>query len=164
MGNLPGQLFGGAVVLMTPHSRGSVKLASKNPFDAPLIDVGFLTHEFDIAALREGVRIMKRFYSSTLFADYIASPVAPDPDVLGDEAWAEFTKSVAVSTLHGVGTAAMSAKGARTGVVDPDLTVKGVKGLRIVDASVIPFVPSGHSMAHVYILAERAADIIRSCL
>ncbi|KAJ2921547.1 hypothetical protein H1R20_g15551, partial [Candolleomyces eurysporus] len=128
MGNLPGQLFGGAVVLMTPYSRGSVKLASKNPFDAPLIDVGFLTHEFDIAALREGVRIMKRFYSSPLFADYIASPVAPDPDVLGDEAWAEFTKSVAVSTLHGVGTAAMSAKGARTGVVDPDLTVKGVKG------------------------------------
>ncbi|KAJ2922176.1 hypothetical protein H1R20_g14910, partial [Candolleomyces eurysporus] len=148
MGNLPGQLFGGAVVLMTPYSRGSVKLASKNPFDAPLIDVGFLTHEFDIAALREGVRIMKRFYSSPLFADYIA----------------KFTKSVAVSTLHGVGTAAMSAKGARTGVVDPDLTVKGVKGLRIVDASVIPFVPSGHSMAHVYILAERAADIIRSCL
>ncbi|KAF6746247.1 aryl-alcohol oxidase [Ephemerocybe angulata] len=161
MNGLPGQLYGGAAVLLTPQSRGSVTLASSDPFTAPLINLNFLTHPFDFAALKEGVRAMKRFYASPVFSSYIATPIGPDPDA-GDAAFEDFTRNVGITTLHAVGTAAMSAKGAKGGVVDPDLKVKGLKGLSIADASVIPYVPTGHSMAPVYILAERASDLIRS--
>lgn len=157
---LPDQGFGGAAVLMTPMSRGSVKIGSTNPFDQPLIDVGFLTHPFDLMALTEAIRQLKRFYANPAFSSFIASPIGPDPDAMPEADYAAFVKAVTISTLHGVGTSSMSRKGSRNGVVDPDLSVKGVKGLSIADASVIPFVPTGHSMAPVYLLAERASDLI----
>ncbi|KAJ3536614.1 hypothetical protein NMY22_g5955 [Coprinellus aureogranulatus] len=164
LSNIPGQTFGGAAVLLTPKSHGTVKIASSNPFDKPLIDLAFLSHPFDIAALKEGVRAMKRFYSHPVWANYTttpAAPIGPDPDSMPEADWVAFTQSVATSTMHAVGTCAMSKRGARDGVVDPNLKVKGVKGLRIVDGSVVPFVPTGHSMAAIYILSERAADLIK---
>jgi choline dehydrogenase len=130
-------MYGGAAVLMTPQSRGTVKIASSNPFDKPLIDLGFLTHPFDILALKEGVRTMKRFYAHSAWSNFTATNVSPDPDAMGEGEWEGFTRSVGGSTLHAVGTCSMSKKGASTGVVDPNLKVKGLKGLRIVDGSVI---------------------------
>ncbi|KAF5318275.1 hypothetical protein D9611_014701 [Ephemerocybe angulata] len=156
-----GPNFGGAASLLTPHSRGSVTLASSNPFTDPLIDTNYLTHPFDIEVLKEAIRTMKRFYSSPGFSSYIVTPIAPDPDA-GEAEFEAYTRNSGVTALHAVGTASMSATGAKEGVVDPDLKVKGVKGLSIADASVIPYAPTGHTSAPVYILAERASDLIRS--
>lgn len=155
---------------------GSVTLRSSNPFDTPKIDLGYLTHPFDLEAIREAARIIRRFFAGPAWSDYIAAPLALGPD---DPGFDEQVRNAISSTWHPVGGAAMSAKGAKSGVLDPDLRVKGVKGLRVVDASAFvsgvimlpgfvlteapwqPLIPTGHTQAGVYILAERAADLIK---
>ncbi|RXW22283.1 hypothetical protein EST38_g3581 [Candolleomyces aberdarensis] len=131
-----------SVVLLTPKSRGSVKLRSSNPFDPPLIDLGYFTDPFDLAALREGARIAKSFYSGRAWADLITAQFTLDPDTTPPDVFDDFTRDQAATALHATGTAAMSARNARNGVLDPDLRVKGVKGLRVVDASAIVAIDS----------------------
>ncbi|EAU87899.2 aryl-alcohol oxidase [Coprinopsis cinerea okayama7 len=157
-----GNQTGAQLFLMSPYSRGSVRLNSSNPFDNPLIDSGFLTHPYDIEAYKEGYRMIKRFYELPIWKDRITGPFTIDPDVLSDGEFERRVRDELASALHPVGTAAMSSGRSRTGVVDPELRVKGVRGLRVVDASAIPYVPAAHTQAPVYILAERAVDIIRS--
>ncbi|RXW18549.1 hypothetical protein EST38_g7300 [Candolleomyces aberdarensis] len=151
------------ITLLTPKSRGSVQLRSSNPFDPPLIDLGLFTHPFDVEALCIGVSRAIRFFSAPAWSDYITTLVTPDPDTTPREDFNEgFIRGTAGSGSHPTGTAAMSARDRlKEGVVDPDLQVKGVKGLRIVDASVIPLIPTGHTQAPVYIVAERAVELIR---
>ncbi|KAJ2920802.1 hypothetical protein H1R20_g16290, partial [Candolleomyces eurysporus] len=131
-----------SVVLLTPKSRGSVKLRSSNPFDPPLIDLGYFTDPFDLTALREGARIAKRFYSGPAWADLITAQFSLDPDTTPPDVFDDSTRDQAATALHPTGTAAMSARNARNGVLDPDLRVKGVKGLRVVDASAIVAIDS----------------------
>ncbi|TEB19309.1 pyranose dehydrogenase [Coprinellus micaceus] len=147
--------------LMTPYSRGSVKLRSSNPFDEPAIDLNLLSHPFDIAAFKEAARIMKRWQSGSAWDNYITGFVGPDPDKLSDEDFQRIVRETAVTFLHPVGTARMSSKDSKTGVVDGELRVKGADGIRIVDASVFPYIPCANTQAPVYILAERAADLIK---
>ncbi|RXW22511.1 hypothetical protein EST38_g3338 [Candolleomyces aberdarensis] len=142
----------GYLCLLTPHSRGSVKLRSKNPFDVPIIDLGLLTHPFDLAAIKEGIRIVKKFYSSAAWDGFITGFRGPDPATLSNEEFEKIVRDNAITFLHPVGTASMSSKNSKRGVVDHELKLKGATGIRIVDASVF---------AAVYILAERAADLIR---
>ncbi|RXW16744.1 hypothetical protein EST38_g9111 [Candolleomyces aberdarensis] len=153
-----------SVVLLTPYSRGTVKLASSNPFDDPLIDPGYLSHPFDIQALKEGIRVTKRWFDSPAWDGLITGFLGPDPDnaTLSETVFQNALKESVGSFLHPVGTAAMSASSSAAGVVDHELKVKGVHGLRVVDASAIPYVPTAHTQAAVYVLAERAADIIES--
>ncbi|KAF6755678.1 pyranose dehydrogenase [Ephemerocybe angulata] len=148
------------LALLTPYSRGSLRLASSNPLLPPLIDLGLLTHPFDMAAIKEGVRIMKRFYSGPAWEGYITGFRGPDPDVLSNEEFEKRIRDNAITFYHPVGGSAMSKRGEKRGVVDGELKVKGVRGLRIVDASVFPYVLTAHTQAPVYILAERAADLI----
>ncbi|KAF9536329.1 hypothetical protein CPC08DRAFT_652173, partial [Agrocybe pediades] len=89
---------------------------------------------------------------------YIATSVT---NATTDAELEAFVRSTTSTLFHPVGTAAMSAKDAGYGVVDPDLRVKGVDGLRIVDASVLPFLPAAHTQAAVYVFAERASDLIK---
>ncbi|KAJ3536351.1 hypothetical protein NMY22_g6071 [Coprinellus aureogranulatus] len=147
--------------LMTPHSRGSVKLRSSDPFEEPAIDLNLLTHPFDLLALKEGARMMKRWQAGSAWDGYITGFIGPDPDALSNEDFEKIVRETAVTFLHPVGTAQMSRKGEKRGVVDGELRVKEADGLRIVDASVFPFIPSANTQAPVYILAERASDLIR---
>lgn len=149
------------LVLLTPKSRGSIKIASNNPLDKPTIDLGYLTDPFDILAFKEGVRIAKRWYAGPAYKDYITGFLGPDPDTLSEKEFDDQLKASAGTFWHPVGTASMSPRGAKHGVLDPDLKVKGIKGLRVVDASAIPYVPTAHTQAAVYVLAERASDIIK---
>ncbi|KAJ3543688.1 hypothetical protein NMY22_g3055 [Coprinellus aureogranulatus] len=138
----------GNLVWYSSPSRGSVTLRSSNPFDDPVIDDANLHSPIDIAAFDEGFRIMQRFFSGAQWNStsdpYLKTPLFPDPASQLAQ-WETFLRSSADTSLHGVGTAAMSRKDAREGVVDAELKVKGVEGLRVVDGSAIPRVTAGHT-------------------
>ncbi|KAJ7692580.1 aryl-alcohol-oxidase from pleurotus Eryingii [Mycena rosella] len=147
--------------LVVPTARGSVTLNSTNPFANPIVDPKLLTTASDVYVLREAFRGVLRFASLPAWKDYIISPVGLSFNVT-DADLDEYIRENATPAYHTVGSASMSPKGAAWGVVDPDLRVKGLKGLRIVDLSVLPFIPSADTQACAYIIAERAADLIKS--
>ncbi|KAF9440763.1 GMC oxidoreductase [Macrolepiota fuliginosa MF-IS2] len=161
---------GNASILMlivdgNPMSRGSITLATSSPFDAPLIDPNFLAAPIDTAILLEGVRSAQRLFSAQTFSSSVFGLVGPAPDANGtltDESITDYIKHVTQPNIHGVASCSMAPHGADWGVVDPEFKVRGTAGLRIVDASVLPFVPSGHTQAPTYAIAEWASDVIKS--
>ncbi|KAF7375803.1 GMC oxidoreductase [Mycena sanguinolenta] len=149
------------MVMLTPTSRGSITLQSNNPFDPPLIDPGILITDFDLFAIRESIKKAYRFVEAPVWKDYIIAPTVNFLNMSTD-ALDEFIRNTSSPAAHMVSTAAMSAKDASYGVVNPDLLVKGASGLRIIDASIIPFIPSAHTQAPTYVVAERGADLIKA--
>ncbi|KAF8164815.1 hypothetical protein B0H34DRAFT_647925 [Crassisporium funariophilum] len=147
--------------LISPTSRGFVKLVTANPFDHPIIDPNMVTTAFDKFALREAVKAVKRFVAAPSFADYITGPYGSTAGTSDADIDAH-VRALSSTVFHPVGTAAMSAAGAQWGVVNPDLKLKGAYGVRIVDASVLPTLPNAHTQGPVYLLAERAAAIIKA--
>ncbi|KAK7053175.1 hypothetical protein VNI00_003794 [Paramarasmius palmivorus] len=164
--NIPPAAQGNFIIasptLVSPASRGFIKLKSSNPFEYPEIDLNLLSSPFDVFALREGLRMIHQFMTSPLFDGFVVSSVLPISPDASDEEFDAYIRSTAGGAAHITGTAAMTAKDAAWGVVNPDLRVKGVKGVRVVDASVLPFIPAGHTQAPVYIAAERGADLIKA--
>ncbi|KAH9477942.1 Pyranose dehydrogenase 1 [Psilocybe cubensis] len=154
-------LFGSmAAIIVSPSSRGSVTLNSADRFGQPNIDLGYYTSEFDINAMVQAIKLAQQFYNTTAFKGYINQQLNP-PVGSTDEQLKAYIRGATTSVWHGIGTASMSPKGANYGVVDPDLRVKSATGLRIVDASVIPLIPVAHTQAPVYVVAERASDLIK---
>ncbi|KDQ32850.1 hypothetical protein PLEOSDRAFT_1098831 [Pleurotus ostreatus PC15] len=151
------------VMVTKTLARGSVTLNSSNPLDDPIIDPSYLAHEFDRFALREAVRSGQRFIASPAWEGYVLDRVGDFAtiDIQDDDQLDEYLRKTGSPGLHFVGTASMSPKGATWGVTDPDLKVKGLRGLRVVDASVIPLIPAAHTQVPVYIFAERAAAFIK---
>ncbi|KAK7052426.1 GMC oxidoreductase [Favolaschia claudopus] len=149
------------IAVLHPLSRGSVTINSSNPFASPIIDAGFLLEDLDIFTGREGIRkVLKLFNQAPTWQGYLVAPTM-DLEDHSDDALDAYIRSTMFPAYHLVSTAAMSAKNAGYGVVDPDLLVKGASGLRIIDASVMPFVISGHTQAATYVIAERGADLVK---
>ncbi|KAJ7745961.1 alcohol oxidase [Mycena olivaceomarginata] len=144
------------MVVLNPTSRGSVTLQSNNPFDPPLIDLGLLKTDFDIFTAREAIKRAYRFVQAPVWRDYIIAPTT-DLSNLSTDALDEFIRNGAAPAAHLVSTAAMSAKDASYGVVNPDLLVKGASGLSIIDASILPFVTSAHTQAAAYVVGEKGS-------
>ncbi|KAF8665728.1 hypothetical protein AX16_000176 [Volvariella volvacea WC 439] len=157
----PGNFMSITGALVAPTSRGTIKLASSDPWVAPLIDPHFLSTEYDRVTLRESIKAAYRFVNATRWKDWIERPWEESATLTDDERIDGYVRRTCSTVFHPVGTAAMSPKCAKWGVLDPDLKVKGTEGLRVVDASIMPFIPSAHTQAPVYIMAERAADIIK---
>ncbi|KAJ8521474.1 hypothetical protein ONZ45_g1835 [Pleurotus djamor] len=134
-----GNYIGVGLSLFTPLSRGSVTIGSNDPLSPPLIDTACLVHEFDRFAAREALRSTQRFFSSPAWDGYVLGPAGSlaTVDFDDDEQLDAWIRTVATAGLHAVGSAPMSPVGASWGVADPNLKVKGVEGLRIVDSSVI---------------------------
>jgi choline dehydrogenase-like flavoprotein len=148
--------------VVTPLSRGSVTLNSTNPFTFPNIDPAFLTSPFDVFTMTQVVRDVREFLSASPFQGFITAPFGELGAAQTDDQIAAAARDGVVTIWHPTSTARMSPKGASWGVVDSDLLVKGVSGLRIVDASVFPIIPAAHTTGPVYIIAERAADLIKA--
>ncbi|KAJ7873842.1 alcohol oxidase [Mycena olivaceomarginata] len=146
--------------VVSPASRGSVTLSSNDPLSHPLINPNYLDSELDLFVMREGLKSALRFAAAPAWHDYIISPVGVDGTSTDAEIDA-YIRENAAPIFHVSGTASMSPKGAAWGVVDPDLSVKGLTGLRIVDLSVAPFIPAAHTQAAAYIIGERASDLIK---
>jgi choline dehydrogenase-like flavoprotein len=117
-------------------SGGSVRLATASPFDAPLIDPGFLQTESDWLVLTEAVKAAHRFVSAPVWNSYIIAPFSQSANTTSDAAIRDYIQQQASTFRHPVGTARMAKLSDSDGVVGPDLLVKNVSGLRIVDASV----------------------------
>jgi choline dehydrogenase len=140
--------------LLTPESRGSVRLASADPTAKPIVRNGFYAAEADLARMVEGLRLTEEICAQPSMRPYCAEPfTVPAGD--SDEARRAHLAQTTFPIYHPVGTCAIGS------VVDAELRVEGVEGLRVVDASVMPTVPRGNTNAPTIAIAERAADLIR---
>ncbi|XP_053381067.1 glucose dehydrogenase [FAD, quinone]-like [Mercenaria mercenaria] len=150
-----------------PKSKGRITLRSKDPFDYPKIDAGYLTDKADVETFLGGIRIWEKLTETKAFQELGVSinkmekKVCSAYEFRSDEYWECMVRHVAVTQYHPSGTCKMGTVNNPTAVVDPELRVKGIKGLRVVDASVFPNVTSGNLNAPVIMVAEKAADLIR---
>lgn len=114
-------------------------MKTSNPLDHPSIDPVILMHELDRFALREAFRLIQRFIALAAWSNYILelSGDIASVDLSDDDQLDGYFRHYATTAMHAVGSASMSPRGARWGVTDPDLKLKGVRGIRVVDASVI---------------------------
>ncbi|KAL8688303.1 MAG: hypothetical protein Q9218_005754 [Villophora microphyllina] len=153
----PEQYIGTAVGLMSLQSRGTVTLRSKNPADPPIVDPNFLHEAFDKRVAIEAVREAMKFLNSPgLKKDHVR--FAAEPDSLGDEDILAFVSKTAVSMWHMCGTVAMGKPDSPDTCVDTDFRLQGLDGLRVVDMSVAPFLPSAHTQAIAYLIGQTAAE------
>jgi len=146
-------------VLARPHSKGTLRLASADPKTPPLLDPNYLADKRDMDTLVSALRIARTIGESPAFKPWRETEVIPGPDTQDDQAWrAHIRQTTRGPEWHPSGTCRMGTD--EMAVVDPELRVRGVQGLRVADASVIPVEPSTNIHAAVIAIAERAADLI----
>jgi choline dehydrogenase len=148
--------------LLHPRARGTVRLRSGDPAGRPVIDHELLAEPDDVAGLIEAARLVRGIYESPAMKARVIEEMRPGPAVQTDTQWAEYLRTHTFRCEHPVGTARMGIDAAA--VVDPELRVHGVRGLRVVDASVLPTLVSGNTNAATMVVAERASDLIRAAL
>jgi choline dehydrogenase-like flavoprotein len=153
-----GHGFVGSSVLLYPKSRGTVSLTGPDPAAAPAIDPNFLAEPEDYEPLLRAMRFCRRVFASPAFARYRASEFRPGPEVADDEALKAYVRDTGANVHHPAGTCRMGM--GEDAVVDPQLRVKGIEGLRVADASVMPRLVGGNTNAVVVMIAEKAADLI----
>ena len=145
-------------ILLNPASRGSVTLRSAEPTASPRILLNFLSEESDRTTMREMIRFQRKFFATPAAAPHIAAELAPGPAATDDAAIDAWLRSTVMSGGHPTSTCAMGT-GANA-VVDAELKVRGLEGLRVVDASVMPDVIRGNTNAPAIMIAEKAADMV----
>jgi choline dehydrogenase-like flavoprotein len=158
-GEYEGDCYTIAPTLLTPKARGWVKLASADPLAKPRILTNSLSDEEDVASLVEGVKLAQRIAASEPLRAKTVKPVLPDASVRTDDEIVEHLRERIELIYHPVGTCRMGTDG--DAVVDPELRVHGLSGLRVVDASVMPVIPGGNTNAPTIMVAERAADLVK---
>ena len=142
--------------VVQPASRGTIRLASADPTEKPAVDPNYLGDPSDLERLVEGVELARSIFATGAFSDWVADELMPGPDV-GD--LRAFVRDKADSYHHQAGSCRMGSDD--DAVVDPQLRVRGVQGLRVADASVMPAVTSGNCHAGIVMIAERLADWLK---
>jgi choline dehydrogenase len=143
-----------APCLMRPRSRGSVRLAADNPRAPALIDPNYLSEPADLSVLAEGVALARNIGAGAAFAEWRAGEIYPGPSWANIATQHDFIRRAANSFHHPVGTCRIGS------VVDEALRVKGIAGLRVIDASVLPGIPAAMINAAVTAVAEKASDLV----
>lgn len=157
--NAPGMTIG--VTGLRPTSQGSIHIQSKDAQTGPAIRPNFLATTEDQQVLVDGMKIARRIVGREALRHYIDFEMSPGDTVQTDAQWLNFARDNGQTIYHPIGTCRMGSD--EQAVVDTRLRFKGIAGLRIVDASVIPSMVSGNTQAAVMMVAERAADFIQSC-
>jgi len=143
-----------------PHSRGRVFLHSADPFAPPAIDPGFLSDRRDLDTLVRGAKMAREIMLTPPMARYCEQELFGVRDGMSDDEWENHIRERADTIYHPVGTCRMGVDA--ESVVDPQLRVRGLEGLRVIDASVMPTLIGGNTNAPTIMIAEKAADMIRS--
>jgi len=152
--------FATRIVAIQPESRGSVRLASNDPAAAPLIHQNFLSSPRDWQSLRAGFRVARNLAAQPSMAPFVGAEFFPGPICESDDEIDEHIRKTSITVHHPAGTCRMGVDAGS--VVDPALRVRGVDGLRVVDASVMPDLTCGNINAAVIMIAEKASDLIQS--
>lgn len=144
-----------------PESHGWVRARSADVFDDPEINPNYLSDPMDIRIHLAGMRLVRRMLHTPELGGFVEGETLPGPGVQSDDEMLDFAKRNGSTTYHLIGTARMGPESDPTAVVDDRLRVRGVGGLRVADASVMPAMPSANTYATTLMIAERAADFIR---
>jgi choline dehydrogenase len=148
-----------APCILHPRSRGYIALRSTNPAEAPIIQPNYFADEVDMQALVEGVKIARKLGETQAFSPFRDVETHPGPQAQSDEEIAEYIRNHVETLYHPVGTCMMG--NGSMAVVDAHLRVRGVEGLRVIDASIMPTVVGGNTNAPTIMIAEKAADLIK---
>jgi len=144
--------------LIYPKSRGTLRLASGDPTAAPLIDPNYLAEQSDVDVLVDGMELIRETMSAATICDGVQGEIAPGPAFPNRAALAREVRNRATTVYHPVGTCRMGVD--ERAVVDPTLRVRGVDGLRVADASIMPSIVGGNTNAASMMIGERCAELI----
>ncbi|MBO9395860.1 choline dehydrogenase [Shimia sp. R9_2] len=155
-----GHGFSCHICKLRPESRGSVTLKSADPFDSPAIDPAFLEDRRDLETMIKGIRMTREIMEAPALAKYRHKEMFGTEHAKTDADWEKHIRARADTIYHPVGTCKMGVD--EMAVVDPELRVHGMEGLRVIDASIMPNLISGNTNAPTMMIAEKAADMIKS--
>jgi choline dehydrogenase len=153
---LPGMTA--SVYQMRPESRGRIELAGPDPMTAPKIYPAYLHEPADRRAAVDGLKLLRRLFAQPALAPFLGEELSPGPDVASDEALLAYASATGTTLYHPCGTCRMGTDAAS--VVDQTLKLRGITGLRVVDASVMPAIVSANTNAATIMIAEKASDLI----
>lgn len=152
--------FTGAVSLTHPQHIGSVSLPSPDPKDSPTIRMNYLQNQADVQKLVEGVKLMRQLFQNNAFDEFRGQEIAPGSHIQSDATLEDYIRGACSTVWHPVGTCKMGIDS--MAVVDPELRVHGIQGLRVVDASIMPTITTGNTNAPTIMIGEKAADLIKA--
>ena len=149
-------------VLITPRSRGHLRLRSADPLAKPRILTNSLSEREDVDAMVAGIQQVREWAAAEPLGSTLTREIHPGPGVRSDQDVEDWLRSHVELIYHPAGTCRMGAADDDQAVLDPRLRVRGIDGLRVADASVFPLIPGGNTAAPTMMVAERAADLIRA--
>ena len=147
-----------AVHVLRSESTGTIHIRNSNPLTSPEIKFNFLSNEADCTTLLKGMRVVRDWIQSDAMRDIAGAELAPGKNINSDEDFLDWVRDNAETTYHPVGTCKMGTDS--NSVVDSQLKVHGIRGLRIVDASIMPTLTSGNTNAPTIMIAEKASSMI----
>ena len=163
MAGSPVHTFSGftlSVCQLRPQSRGHVRIKSPDPFAAPAMQPNYLSAPGDRATIVRGVKLARKLAATRALAPYVLGEYRPGPEAITDDDILGFVRDKGATIFHPVGTCGMGSAAEPLAVVDSELRVHGIAGLRVVDCSIMPALVSGNTNAPVIMVAEKAADLI----
>ena len=149
-----------AVWQQRPESTGYVHARSADPFEKPAIQPNYLAHELDQRVVVGGIKLARKLFRTEALAPYFAGELSPTPDIQTDAELLDYARGRGTTAFHPMGTCRMGPASDPSAVVDSELRVHGLQGLRVVDASIMPTMPSANTNASSLMIGEKAADMI----
>jgi len=154
--------FTSSVCQLRPESRGTIKIKSSDPRDYPAIEPNYLSAELDKRIVVEAMKISRALTQSEALAPFVEEELRPGLTVQSDDELLAHARDVAETIYHPVGTCKMGPDDDPEAVVDAKLRVRGISGLRVADASIMPIITSGNTAAPALMIGEQAAAFIRN--